>query len=137
MGLDNGIYVKSDKRKLTRDMLPIGINYPFKSDYNDEIEILYWRKNWGLRNDVMNTFGWRISAEDQYKFPIEKPEQVLGFIELIARWLDEERWEDESSSIWNYKEIRPVLIQNIINLAIIYTFMISNPDIYLIFYDSY
>ena len=59
------------------------------------------------------------------------------FIELIAGWLNEERWEDEGSSIWSYKDIREVLIQNIINLSIIYTFMLDNPDIYLIFYDSY
>ena len=118
-------------------MLPIGIKYPFEKDYNNEIEIIYWRKNWGLRNCVMNTFGWRIAAEEQWKFTIDKPLQVLDFIEIIASFLDEEKWEEVGASIWSYEEIRPVLIQNIINLAIIYQFMNENPDVYLEFYDSY
>ena len=136
MGLDNGIYIQSKKREITRNILPAGIIYPFDTDYHNEIEILYWRKNWGMRNEVMNTFGWR-DSDEQYEFEIDTPEQVMTFIELVAGWLNEERWEEEGSSIWSYKEIRQVLIQNIINLSIIYTFMLDNPDIYLIFYDSY
>ena len=134
MGLDNGFYVKSNKRKLTRADLPQGIVYPFEKDYNNEIEIVYWRKNWGLRWAVMDHFE---SSVDQYKFNIETPTQVLEFIEIIASFLDKERWENEGDSIWSYEEIRPVLIQNIINLALIYAFMRENPDVYLVFYDSY
>lgn len=137
MGLDNGIYIKSNKRKVTRDMLPAGLIYPFDSDFSDEVEILYWRKNWGLRDDVLDAFDWSGMSDEQYKFEIDTPEQVMTFIEVIAKWLDEEHWDDDARSIWTYKEIRPVLIQNIINLSMIYTFMIGNPDIYLEFYDSY
>ena len=133
MGLDNGIIVKSNKRTVTRDMLPIGINYPFEKDY-DGVEILYWRKNWGMRNEVMHTFHW---DDETYSGTIDTPAQVMTFIELIAGWLNEERWEEEGSSIWEYEEIRKILIQNIINLSILYTFMQNNPDIYLEFYDSY
>ena len=137
LGLDNGIYVKSNRRNLTREDMPQGIVFPFDKDYTNGIEILYWRKNWGLRNAVMNHFGWRSFSADQYNFNIETPSQVLDFIEIIASFLDEERWEDEGDSIWSYKEIRPVLIQDIINLALIYAFMCENPDVYLVFYDSY
>ena len=77
------------------------------------------------------------SSVDQYKFNIETPTQVLELIEIIASFLDKERWENEGDSIWSYEEIRPVLIQNIINLALIHTFMCENPDVYLEFYDSY
>ena len=133
MGLDNGIYVKSNRRNLTREDMPQGIVFPFDEDYNG-IEILYWRKNWGLRNAVMDHFD---SAVDQYYFNIETPSQVLEFIKIIASFLDEEKWENEGDSIWSYKEIRPVLIQNIINLALIHAFMRENPDVYLTFYDSY
>lgn len=137
MGLDNGIYVKSNKRKITREDLPVIINYPFEKDYNDNVEIIYWRKCWGLRNDVMNTFGWRFAPEEQYIFEIDKPEQVLQFIELISSWLNEEKWQEEGDSIWDYNEMRETLIQNIINLAVIYMYMIMYPDVYLEFYDSY
>lgn len=137
MGLDNGIYIKSNKRKITREDLPVIITYPFEKDYNNNVEIIYWRKCWGLRNDVMNTFGWRFASEEQYIFEIDKPEQVLQFIELISSWLNEEKWQEEGDSIWDYNEIRETLIQNIINLAVIYMYMIMYPDVYLEFYDSY
>ena len=137
MGLDNGFYVKSNKRQITREMLPTGIKYPFDTDYNNEVEILYWRKNWGLRNRIMATFDWYKLPVEQYKFEIDNPMQVLTVIEIIASFLNEEKWEDEGNSIWNYEQVRPVLIQNIINFAAIHTFMCENPDVYLEFYDSY
>ena len=137
IGLDNGFYVKSNKRTISREMLPNIIDYPFDTDYNNEVEIVYWRKNWGLRNAVMNHFGWLTASEDQYKFEIDSPMQVLDLIEIIASFLNEETWEDEGNSIWSYKEIRPVLIQNIVNLAAILTVMCENADVYLEFYDSY
>ena len=137
MGLDNGFYIKSNKRQITREMLPAGIKYPFDTDYNNEVEILYWRKNWGLRNRIMATFDWYKLPVEQYKFEIDNPMQVLTVIEIIASFLDEEKWEDEGNSIWSYTEIRPILIQNIINLALVHAFMCENPDVYLEFYDSY
>lgn len=142
MGLDNGIIVRSDKRELTRQNLPIGIEYPFDKDYNDKIEIAYWRKCWGLRNQAIRKFGWKISPEKNESslnanFMLDTPEQVLSFIEFIASWLDKDKWEEQAESIWEYDEIRHRLIQQIINLSIIYTFMLNNPDIYLEFYDSY
>lgn len=134
MGLDNGIIVKSNKRTITRDILPATIKYPFDEP---EAEILYWRKNWGLRNAVMNHFGWMDASEEQYEFYIDTPEQVLEFIEIIASFLDEERWENEGDSIWSYEEARPGLVRNIVNLALIHAFMCENLDVYLEFYDSY
>lgn len=137
MGLDNGFYVKSNKRKLTREDLPTGIIYPFDKDYTEDIEIIYHRKDWGWRNDIMRTFGWNTSV-DRYKFELESPADVLTLIELTAGWLDKERWEDEGSSIWDYEDsAREHLIQDISNLAIIYGWMLQNPDVYLEFYDSY
>lgn len=135
MGLDNGAYIKSNKRKLTREMLPKGILYRFEKDYCGEIEILYWRKCWGLRDNTLRLFNHM--SDNDYKFDIDTPEQVMEWIEMIASWLDEEKWEDDGRSIWSYDEIKPMLIQNIINLSIIYMFMSENPDIYLEFYDSY
>jgi len=137
IGLDNGFYVKSNKRKITRDILPVSIIYPFEQDYGDNVEIIYHRKDWGWRTDILNTFGWRGMSEEQYKFEMDRPGQVLAMIELTASWLDRERWENEGSSIWEYDEAKKTLIRDISNLAIIYGFMLENPDIYLEFYDSY
>lgn len=138
MGLDNGFYVKSNKRQLTREDLPAGIIYPFDKDYGDSApEIIYHRKDWGWRTDIMNSFGWRTSPLEDWLFNIETPNDVLKLIEITASWLDKERWENEGNSIWEYEEVRPTLIQDIANLAIIYGFMLQNPDVYLEFYDSY
>ena len=137
IGLDNGIYVKSNKRIITREQLPNGIIYPFNKDYEGSVEIAYWRKCWGLRNDIMNTFGWRTKSPDEWKFEISTPAQVIDLIALIAKWLDKERWEDEGDSIWEYDDIKNMLVQNIINLSIIQSYMTINPDVYLEFYDSY
>lgn len=136
MGLDNGVLVKSTKRQLTRADLPVGIFYPFEQDYGDGIEIVYWRKCWGLRTDIMNTLGWRTSL-DPYRYEISKPAQVLEFIEVVASWLDEERWEEDGNSIWTYEEIRRNLIHSLVNLGMMYAYMIDNPDVYLEFYDSF
>ena len=135
IGLDNGIYIKSDKRIITREDLPDGFLFPFEKDYDGNIEILYWRKNWGLRNEVMRHFNW--SEDDDKPYLLETPRQVLEFIELIAGWLDENRWENEGRSIWEYEEVRPTLVKDIINLTLAYGIMLRNPDIYLQFYDSY
>lgn len=142
MGLDNGWLVKSNKRKLERSMLPAGIIYPFPESYDDYnsdggIEIVYHRKDWGWRNDIMNTFGWRSTNADQWKFELETPKDVLIMIELTARWLDEKRWEEDGQSVWSYEEVREHLIADIINFSEIYAFMQANPDVYLEFYDSY
>ena len=137
MGLDSGLLVKSDKRALTRDMLPAGIIYPFENDYNNDIEIAYWRKCWNIRQAVMNHFNWRFESDDQWQFSIDKPEQILELIEIFASWLDEERWEEDGNSIWTYKEVRQSIINAIVNCAIIYTFMLNNPDVYCLWYDSY
>ena len=140
MGLDNGFLVKSNRRKLTRADLPEGLVYPFDIDYEEGIEIIYHRKDWGWRDSIMLEFGWKdVSLYDDTKlYTIDTPAQVLKLIEITASWLDEEHWENDGRSIWEYKEsARRHLIQDISNLAIFYGWMLQNPDVYLEFYDSY
>ena len=135
MGLDNGVIVRSTHRKLTRAILPEGLIYPFDKDYDDGIEILYWRKNWGLRNAVVHTFP--TEDDSDYYYLIETPQQVFELIHIIVSFMNKETWEEDGDSIWDYEEILPILEQNVINLAIIAGFMQNNSDVYLIFYDSY
>lgn len=132
MGLDNGVEAKSNLRELTRDMLPSEIVYPFS--FNDT-EIIYWRKNWGLRNKVVNTFP--LEEGSNWQYIIDTPNQVFELIKIIISFMNKETWEEEGDSIWEYDEILPILQQNVMNLAIIAAFMKNNPDVYLEFYDSY
>lgn len=141
MGLDNGFVVKSNKRKLTRADLPKEIQYPFAEDYGDAPEIIYWRKNWGLRNmmvrSILRPEHPNKDEDDNYIYSVDTSKDVMNVISAISYFLNEEIWESEGSSIWSYEEIRPILIENIGNLAIMAIFMDQNPDVYLEFYDSY
>ena len=137
MGLDNGIYVKSNRRKVTRNMLPTGIKYCWDEEYDGEgPEILYWRKNWSLRNAVLESDAVIQSKDDEFEYEISTSKQVFELIKIIVSFMNKETWE-ESDTIWEYEEYLPILRQNVINLAIIASFMENNPDIYLVFYDSY
>jgi len=140
MGLDNGVVVRSSKRPVTRDMLPKELVYPFDKEYiAGEVEIVYWRKNWNLRNTVLDSDAVLPTEASAYEFSIDTPTQVFELIKIIVSFMNKETWEDDErgSTIWDYDEMLPILQQNVMNLAIIASFMINNPDIYLIFYDSY
>ena len=134
MGLDNGVEVKSRHRLITRAMLPSEIIYPFDFGDNDT-EILYWRKNWGLRDKVVETFP--LCDGSDWEYIIETSQQVFELIRIIISFMNKEKWEEDGDSIWDYDEILPILQRDIVNLAIIASFMKNNPDVYLIFYDSY
>lgn len=138
MGLDNGIYVKSNIRKITREMLPKELSYVWNDAKEENFyytEILYWRKNWGLRNEVVRTFSH--NEDDEYEYCLNTINDVFKLIRIIVSFMDKEKWDNEGQSIWEYKEALPGLQNDIINLCIIAAFMKNNPDIYLIFYDSY
>lgn len=140
MGLDNGVVIRSSKRPVTRDILPSELVYPFDREYiAGEVEIVYWRKNWNLRNAVLDSNAVFPTEASAYEFSIDTPTQVFELIKIIVSFMNKETWEDNEygSTIWDYDEILPILQQNVMNLAIIASFMINNPDIYLIFYDSY
>ena len=134
MGLDNGVEVKSRHRSITRAMLPSEIIYPFDFGVNDT-EILYWRKNWGLRNKVVAAFP--LFDDSDWQYIIETPQQVFELIKIIVSFMNKETWEEDGDSIWDYDDMLPILQRDVINLAIIASFMRNNPDVYLIFYDSY
>ena len=133
MGLDNGIYVVSNKREITKDMLPNIISYPWSSDYKP-IEIAYFRKYWGMRNEILREF--QETDKEGYTL-IETPDQVKKLIGILGSWLNKEKWDTEGDSIWEYEDAAGNIIQVIINLAAVYAFMVNNPDVYLKFYDSY
>ena len=137
IGLDNGIIVRSNLRAITREILPEELVYPWAEQFDgpEEVEILYWRKNWGLRNIVVDTFP--VNDKCDYEYLIETPQQVFELIKIIVSFMNKEKWEEDGDSIWDYDEILPILQQNIINLASIAAFMKNNLDVYLVFYDSY
>ena len=136
MGLDNGFIVKSKDHKLKRKELPSVINYPYEEDtHKGEIHIIYWRKNWGLREEVLRIISH--NEKEKYKYKIKDVNEIRKIIDVIAHYLDPEVWEDYGRSIWTFDEARMSLTYDIINLSAIATYMEQHPDVYLVFYDSY
>lgn len=115
-------------------MLPIGINFPHSYDFDDEVEIVYWRKNWGLRNAVLGALE---NAKDGGDTTIDTLDQIFTIMKVIISFMDKKTWDEDGGSIWEYEDIKPVLQRDILNLSIIAAFMTQNPDVYLVFYDSY
>ena len=136
MGLDNGIYVK--KNALTKS---INLNDTFIGDsYNrDEIDITYWRKCWGLRNDIIDYLynKYDINENDIGTFKLDT-DDINIIISIVSSWRNKKKWNNESNSIWTWKEIKDSLVQNLIDLTYLLVKMEDYPggfEVY--FYDSY
>ena len=134
MGLDNGICVK--KNAVTQ---LININNTFTDDdcNSDEIDITYWRKCWGLRNDIMEYLTKKYNVNDSYSFNLEV-EDIKQIIEILVSWYDKKKWNFESRSIWTWKEIKENLLISIRNLYYLLEKMEDYPNEFIVyFYDSY
>ena len=130
MGLDNGIIVRGVKRK----DLPRFMRYPFEQDYNNGVEICYWRKWWGLRNQFLcgafpnynsNQYEFRLTEKNvAYMWSI-----VNNYLKYPGDW-DNEYWEYD-------RHIRQILYEQKWNLTLLRWWMQRHPDVEVIFYDSY
>ena len=130
MGLDNGVVV----RGVTREQLPLLMRFPFDKDYtNGEIEICYWRKCWGFRNEVIHTLFIAENPEKyEYKLTIKDVDYIRA---LIVTYLKHpEEWEN---SIWTFNEIKHSLRDQRWNLILLHFWMKVHPNAEVYFYDSY
>lgn len=141
MGLDNGFWVKSNRRQLCKNDLPSGIIYTFDDEYSSDetvkherIDIIYWRKNWGLRNAIIDYFDGENSSG---VYEIDTPEQIDSIVEIIFHFLDRDVWDEEGDSIWDFEHMKSTLHNDIVNLLLIKEWMKIHKDIYVEFYDSY
>jgi hypothetical protein len=130
MGLENGIIIRGVKRK----DLPFLMRYPFDQDYNDnEVEICYWRKYWGLRNWFLKeAFPNEFHNKSYYKLDVEK---VRILKRIIIYYLQHP--EDWDNRYWEYKHAKHILYNQRWNLFLLIFWMLKHPDAEVIFYDSY
>ena len=130
MGLDNGITVKN----VTRKQLPPFIIYPFEVDFNDNVvDICYWRKWWGLRNDIVNlihmdfeTYDKRLTCAD-----------VADISKLIWSYLISNDIEELDHGYWEEESVRRTARINLWNLFWLRVYMRLHPNAEVYFYDSY
>ena len=135
MGLDNGICIK--KNALTQ-LININDTFIDSNDNINAIDITYWRKCWGLRNDIMEYLTTKYHVnDDYYSFNLEV-EDIKQIIEILISWYDKKKWNSESRSIWTWKEIKGNLLNSIRNLSYLLGKMEDYPNGFIVyFYDSY
>lgn len=127
MGLDSGITI----RKINEKDIPDFIKY---TKYSEEIEIAYWRKCWNIRNKILDVLN--PENEDKYSFAIDR-EDIPAITRVLKPFLAKDYWDNNNTSIWEYKDMIDNNIQVIINLIWLYIYMDDHDDIEIEFYDSY
>lgn len=130
MGLDNGF----QSRDIKRSDIPDWVKLPFseESDKYGGVEFAYFRKCWGLRNEILAV----LHANDEYTVPVDA-EDIIPIVRVIFKYLDKEYYNEYACSIWEYDEYVDIIKQSIINLMWLRTYMDANPEVRLWFYDSY
>ena len=127
MGLDNGFIVKNVKRK----DLPIFIIYPFNKDYTDgEVEVAYFRKYWGFRNEYVR----RLGLEEEYEYKLSKEDLVYA-INLLTYYIRKNP-SDADNGYWDDRT-KKTLNRNRWNLIWVYIWYKFHPSAEIYFYDSY
>ena len=109
----------------------------FNDDWDKELkrdfEITYWRKNWGLRNDIL----WILNDpfEDRYEYSVHKNE--LDEIIVLLQSYNSETW---TNSIWEWDDeeypYSEYIKKNIEDLKYLRTLM-DQYELEVYFYDSY
>lgn len=130
MGLDNGICIKNRRRE-SLSLWPF--KYPFESDFDEDVEICYWRKYWTLRNSILLDIGVLESEGGDYPLSIR---QVKRISRIISGYLkDPESWEERFS--WAFDESKLILREDLWNLWWLRWWMLFHPKEIVYFYDSF
>lgn len=140
MGLDNGIVLYS-KRALTN--LPKWlVDWEYTTDEEDtsptgEIvhyyHCLYWRKWWGFRNEVIAELS---PATEEYEYQLNAKSLTI-IKDIYERYNDEEVWNTEADSIWDWDEVKDQFADNIQRFNWLIEYAKICPNAKICFYDSY
>ena len=130
MGLDNGIYIKGYRKK------PFYVKDDLYEQSN-QIDLAYWRKYWGLRNDIINIIYENYYGNDSEVLLSEN--QIKKIRNLIMEiTFSKKRYLESCSGYWDYN-IYSVLrgIRQMINLTWAARQVRKNPEVEVFWYDSY
>ena len=135
MGLDNGICIKRtlETNKIVELQM---FNLDYDKELKDDFEVCYWRKCYGLRNDILCIIGKRWYP-DEYEFKLTKND-IDNIIKLLGSY-NEETWVDSiwewtsDEDGWSYSEH---IKRDIEDLKILRELM-DKHDLEVYFYDSY
>lgn len=134
MGLDNGFILKSTTD--TKDFPEIIKKRIDRHGPLDQgIEIIYWRKCYSMREDVLDIIQ-EPGKPDEFDTRVY-PEQIPDIIEALSRYLDPDYWLEKADCIWDYDDMASTLYYDVLILNWLYFYLNEHPDKELIFYDSY
>ena len=146
MGLDNGIRIKNVRIEDIKvpwfvDKRPWYQHEPEpESEHEEErelyVEVIYWRKCWGIRNAIMNKFHFIDDKKSVGKYLIEF-EDIPALYRVLTPFMDKQYYEDNADSIWDYDDYSEHLQNDILTLLWLGEFMLEHPDAEVYFYDSY
>lgn len=132
MGLDNGIRIDKERTKANITFNPAIVGDSFTN------ELLYWRKCWGLRDDIVNYLCDKYNVERDFYSQDLDVDDLIKIREIIHSWSHKKKWTRESRSIWSWKSIKRSLRKDAEVLAYLIALKEKEGDnLVLFFYDSY
>lgn len=133
MGLDNGFCINHIDRK----EIPSFVKLPFENTVNHDgsIDICYYRKCWGIRNDILSIL--HVTENNDSHTNVDA-EDIPAIIKALEKYCSKEYWDANADSIWEFEEVFEfTLIQQIINLKWLYSYMLEHSEVTCYFYDSW
>ena len=132
MGLDNGIGIT--RNEYTNNIPELKrFEQTYDKEHGYDFEAAYWRKCWGLRNDVLDLIGKR--WVDGWKWDVTK-DDVDHIVELLKSY-NSETWGD---SIWDWDDEEYPYSEKVQrdaeNLKVLRELM-NKYELEVYFYDSY
>ena len=107
--------------------------YLFEKDYQDGVEVCYWRKHWGLRNWFLRE-AFPNSSNEQYYFDLDV-EKITILMKIIIHYLRHPN--DWDNNYWEFSEVKHVLRHQLWNLFLLRRWMKRHSEAKVVFYDSY
>ena len=135
MGLDNGIMLKIKDAEEFGPMPEWIRREEWEDKYGFDYEILYWRKCWNVRNEILTYLGAEL---DEYQWTI-MPDDLVNIIHLLRTYVyGEENW-NSGESIWTWEEVGENFLHWLEYAEKVAAWLRTKPyDSYqLYFYDSY
>ncbi len=131
MGLDNSFMC----RNIKREDLPTWVRPTLEWDEgSDTVELAYFRKYWGLRGEILAKLH---CAEYNDSCTNVDAKDIIPIVKILMKFLDEQYYNNNADSIWEYDEARDNIQRGIINLIWLKTYMEQHPDVECYFYDSW
>lgn len=100
---------------------------------HNHAEVCYWRKCWGIRNLIIDELVDSNEDFGEYELSIT---DVNNIRRVLAYFNSAKRWARYDHSIWEWKEIRFILLRQRVRLLWLARYMKKN-NVKVYFYDSY